>query len=401
LVLKVLLFVLAFAIVGITTRLLGYSEQIQTVLYILSLGLLFDAVTNCCIALFNAMQQMRYSGALGIIEETCFTTLGLVTLGLGGGLTAIVACRVVAQAATQFAGLFFLMKKFRIRPGPVSYVMCRDLATRGLPFFGASVFTAIAVNVDTLFLLSMQGAAAVGIYAAAAKLGRVTSYFSRAFSDALYPVISRQAASQDRKVLGETYGQSVKWITIIVVPFVAFAAVQSTQIMQTLYGADFVEGSLVFQIFAWRAAIGFFTLFCGTSLYALGRQRVVFNATGAGVIISLILYVILIPRYSYNGAAFATLSALVIEFALQFPFVHQSLKSRSMKAIVLKPLAAGVAMVIFCILLDSISLFPLALLGFFVYVLCLIGMGAISRNELRTVIRAPITLLQRNAVREI
>jgi O-antigen/teichoic acid export membrane protein len=338
---------------------------------------------------------------LGIIEEICFTTLGLATLALGGGLTAIVTCRVVAQATTQFAGLFFVTKKLRIRPGPISYATCRKLATHGLPFFGVSVFTAIGLNLDTLLLLSMQGAAAVGIYAAAAKLVKVTSYFSRAFSDALYPVLSRQAASQDRKLLGETYGQSVKWITIIVVPFVVFSTVQSTHIMQMLYGADFVEGAVVFQILAWRAAIGFFTLFCGTALYALGRQRVVFNATGAGVIVSLMLYVILIPRYSYTGAAFATLSALVIEFVFQFPFVHQSLRSSSLKAIVVKPLAAGVAMAFFCVLLDSISLLPLALLGFFVYVLCLIGIGGVSRNELRILIRAPITLLQRNAVREI
>jgi O-antigen/teichoic acid export membrane protein len=401
LVLKIFFFLFALAIVPITSKLLGYSGQIQTVLYILTLGLLFDAVINCCIALFNAAQEMRYSAVLGVVEEICFTTLGLATLGLGGGLTAIVSCRVVAQGVTQFTALFFLTRKLRIRPGPVSYAMCKKLIKHALPFFGVSVFTAIAVNMDTVLLHSMQGAAAVGLYAAAAKLVKVSSYFSRAFSDALYPVLSRQAVSQDRSLLGKTYTQSVRWITITVVPFVAFAAVQSTDIMQSLYGNDFVGASVVLHIFAWRAAIGFFTQFCGTSLYALGRQRIVFIATGAGVIVSLVLYLILIPSYSYTGAAFATLTALLVEFALQFPFVHQRTKSGSLKALVIKPLAAGIGMAIFCVFLDFVPPTALAGLGLLIYVGCLIAMGAISRDELQTLIKAPITLFQGKTVNQV
>ena len=401
LVLKSFFFFLAFVLVPITTKLLGYSQQIQTVLYILSVGLLFDAVTNCCIALFNAVQQMRYSAALGVVEEICFTALGLATLGLGGGLTAIVTCRVIAQAVTQFTGLFFLTKKLRIRPGPVSYAMCKKLIEHGLPFFGVSVFTTAARNLDTVLLLSMQGAAAAGIYAAAAKLVKVMSYFSKAFSDALYPVLSKQAASRNHRLLGETYRQSGKWIMIGVVPLVAFATVQSEGIMQTLYGPEFVEASVVFHIFAWRAALGFFTQFCGTVLYALGRQKIVFKASGAGLIISLVLFAILIPRYSYTGAACAVLGALVVEFLLQFPSVHQRLKSGSINAFVLKPLAAGLVMAFFCAFLNFIPLTLLVVLGLLVYGGCLIAIGAISRDELQTLIRAPFNLLQRKTMHEV
>jgi O-antigen/teichoic acid export membrane protein len=401
LALKCLFFLFAFALLPITIKLLGYSQQIQTVVYILSIGLLFDAVTNCCVAIFNAMQQMRYSGALGIIEEVCFTMLGLATLALGGGLTAIVICRVLAQAATQLTGLFFLTRKLFVRPGVVHYSVCKRLMEHGLTFFGVSVFTAAARNLDTVLLLSMQGAAAVGIYAAAAKLVKVTSYFSRAFSDALYPELSKRAASQDRKLLGETYGQSMKWLMITVVPFVAFAMVQSAGIMRTLYGPDFVEASVVFVIFAWRAALGFFTQFCGTALYALGRQRLVFKATGAGLIISLMLFAILIPRYSYTGAAFAVLGALVIEFLLQLPSVHHRLKSGSINVFVLKPLAAGMAMALFCAFFNYIPLTPLAGLGLLVYGGCLVIVGAISLEELMSVLRSPMTLLQRKTVREV
>lgn len=400
LAIKCVFFILAIVIVPITTKLLGYSEEVQIVLYILSIGLLFDAVTNCCVALFKAAQEMRYPGALQITEEFCFILLGLASLGMGGGITAIVASRVAAQAVTQLTGLFFLTKQLRVWPGRVRYTICKQLTKQALHFFSVSVFTQASRNLDTVLLLSMQGAAAVGIYAAAAKLVKVTTYFSKAFCDALYPVLSRQAALPDKSLLEITYSQSVKWLMISIVPFIAFATVQSAGIMRNLYGQDFVEASFVFQIFAWRAALGFFTQFCGITLYALGRQRVVFKATGASAIFSLILYAILIPRYSYTGAAFATLAALVIELVLQFPFVHQRLNSASVRASVFKPVVAGVGMTIFCVFFESLSLISLAGLGLMVYVACLVLLGVISREEVEMLLRAVMTMLQRKTVRE-
>jgi O-antigen/teichoic acid export membrane protein len=347
------------------------------------------------------MQQMHYSGALGIIEEICFAALGLATLALGGGITAVVICRVVAQAATQLIAVTILTKKLHIRPQSVSYEICKSLIMRARHFFGVSVFTAAAHNLDVVLLLSMQGAAAVGIYAAAAKLVKMTTYFSKAFSDALYPVLSKQAALADRRALAETYRQSLKWLMIAVVPLVSFATAQSATIMQSLYGPGFVEASFVFLIFAWRAGLGFLTQFCGNTLFALERQATVFKATGMGAVTSLLLYVILIPYYSYTGAAIAASAALVVEFLLQFIGVNKRLRFSLAKAFLFKAVTAGIGMAVFCALFDFVPLIPLAVLGFLVYGGCLIALGAISREELQVALRSSMTLLQRRTVREV
>jgi O-antigen/teichoic acid export membrane protein len=362
---------------------------------------LFDAVNNCCIALFNAAQHMHYSGVLAVTEEICFTALALAILGLGGGLTAIVACRVIAQGVSQSTGIWILTKKLRIRPGSVNYAICKRLSKEGLHFFGVSFFTSTARNVDTVLLLSMQGPAAVGFYAAATKIVKLTTYFSKAFSDALYPVISKQAALQDRTLLATTYREAVKWIMIGVVPFVAFATVQSTGIMRALYGPSFVAASFVFQIFAWRAALGFLTQFCGSTLYAMDQQRTVFKATGIAAGTSFLLYLILIPRFSYTGAAFAAFATLAIEFLLQFPAVHRRLKSAPLEGAVFKPLAAGVVMALFCFFFQAIPLIPLGITGLVVYSGCLVLLGAVSKEELEMLLRLPMAVLQRKAVREV
>jgi O-antigen/teichoic acid export membrane protein len=400
LAIKSVLFLVAVALVPVTATVMDYSEDVELVLYLLALGLMFEAVTNCSVALFNAAQAMHYSGALQITEEFCFLLIGSISLALGGGLKSIVICRVVAQGVTQLTGVLLITKKLHIRPGRVSYSMCRKLVIQARHFFGVSSFTAAARNLDTMLLLSMQGATAVGLYAAAAKLANVAFYFSRAFTDALYPVLSRQATLRDFGSFAETYGKFMKWLMIAIVPFVAFSMAESERIMRTLYGRSFIEGSVVFQVFAWRAALGLFTQFCGTGLYALGRQRLVFIATGTSVVISLILFAVLIPSYSYTGAAFAALVALVIELFFQFPGIYRRVKPALRITFAYKPIIAGAAMAVFCAFLNFIPVIPLAALSILVYGGCLIVLGVITREELQTLFNSPLMLLQRRTARE-
>ncbi len=399
LALKCVFFPAAVALIAITTKLLGYSREIQIVLYILSIGILFEAVISCCVASFNAVQKMHYSGALDIIDQICFTALGLTALLLGGGLATVVTCRVVAQAVTQVVGVIILTKKLRIRPQRVNYTTCKSLIKQARHFFAISFFTTTTRNLDTVLLMSMQGPAAAGIYAAAAKLMKITGYFSKAFSDAVYPVLSKQAILRDQAALAETYRQSLRWLMIAVVPFVVVATVQSENVMRILYGSGFIEASLVFQIFAWRTALGFLTQFCGTTLFALGQQATVFKATGTSTIASVLLYIVLIPRYSYTGAAFAVLATLLIEFMPQFFAVHQRLKTGFTTASVFKPVFAGIGMALFCAFFEVIPLVPLVGLGLLIYGGLLMVLGAISRDELQVFLRSSMALLQTRRLR--
>ena len=287
-----------------------------------------------------------------------------------------------------------------IRLQRVNYTTCKNLITQARHFFGVSFFTTTTRNLDTVLLMSIQGPAAVGIYAAAAKLLRTMAYFSKAFSDAIYPVLSKQAALKDQTALAETYQESLRWLTIAVVPFVAFAMVQSESVMRILYGSGFVDASVVFQIFAWRTALGFLTQFYGTTLFALEQQATVFKAAAVSTVASVFLYIVLIPSYSYTGAAFAVLVTLIIEFVPQFLAVNQRLKSGLSIAIIFKPIAAGIGMGFFCAYSDFIPLFLLAGLALLLYAGCLIVLGAISREELAMLFRFLISLLQRRTVRE-
>jgi O-antigen/teichoic acid export membrane protein len=270
---------------------------------------------------------------------------------------------------------------------------------RGFHFFGVSASTAAAHNMDVMLLLSMQGPTAVGLYSAGAKLVKFTSYFSKAFNDALYPVLSKQAALSDATVLTRTFRGSAKWIIIVVVPPIAFASVQGTAIMEMLYGPGFTEAGFVFVVLAWRAGLAFLTQFCGNTLFAMERQGSVFKATGAGAIASVLLYAILIPHYGAAGAATGALAAFVIEFMLQFLALGQRLRSSFIRSFVGKPVLAGVAMGVVCASIKPIHLIPLACLGLVVYGVLIVLVGAITLQDVYTPLKSLLLSVQDRVAR--
>jgi O-antigen/teichoic acid export membrane protein len=386
LLIKSILFLVASGIAVIAVKILGYSTEIVSLLSILAVGLLFEAVTNCCIAVFNGYEAMQYSGAVQLIEECSFIALGLASLALGGGVFAIAICRAAAQALTQVVGLYFLRIRLRVQPGTVSYEVCKDMFIAARHFFGVSSCTTAARNLDTMMLLSLQNATAVGIYVSGAKLGQLLVYLSKAFSDALYPVLSRQAAFRNLTALSASYQHSLKWLVVGVVPFLALAAIHSRGIMTLIYGARFSEAAIVFHIFAWRAALALATQLCGTTLFALGRQRLVFCATAASALLSVGLFILLIPRFSYTGAALATLAALVLEFSIQFSFIAGRLKFSFIGMVMAKLFLVGLGLLLF-FRADFLPLIPLSIMGGVIYLIALFLLRIVSREELETLLR--------------
>lgn len=388
LVLKGLLFLVAIALVAIIASILGYPYKIRLLLYILSLGLLFDGVTKCCASLFHAAQRMRYPAALLVTERILFALLGLVAVSLHGSVIAIVVCYVAAQAMTQLASLVLVQRELRLKAERIEYGVCKGLARHASSFFAISLIAAAYADIDKLFLFSMQGEMAVGFYAAAYKLVTVPTRFSNAFHNAIYPVLAERAALPGRELLAETYQRSMRYLLFGAIPMAIGTTVFAEPIMRAIYGQAYVAGAIALQILIWAYVLEFFNPFFARVLFALDKQRFVLVAAIVGTVSNILLNIVLIPYYSFVGAAIATLVSASLILVLLLFAVRRVFPNVSLSAVTLKPALAGLGMAIVCILWQHIPFIPLALLGVLVYCGCLILTGAFSPEELLMLRRA-------------
>jgi O-antigen/teichoic acid export membrane protein len=84
-----------------------------------------------------------------------------------------------------------------------------------------------------------------------------------------------------------------------------------------------LESFIAFKILIVAELFVFLTTIFGSFIAAIGKQKTFAKIGGLGAIINIILNLILIPKFSLYGAAFATLATYALMFICMFIFVRQ------------------------------------------------------------------------------
>jgi O-antigen/teichoic acid export membrane protein len=192
--------------------------------------------------------------------------------------------------------------------------------------------TLLNLRLDFILLSVLAGPAVLGVYAIASKFAELVKVPGMALTYVLYPRYSREggaAAAADARRLLPRAGVS---LGAAVVPL-WFAAVW---VIPALYGAAFDRAVLPARIIllglVLEGVAGVLTGF----LYGIGRPGLNSWAMGAGLVVTVVLDLLLIPPFGSTGAAVASASAyLVSSLALVvcFRMVQRPRPSRARAAV--------------------------------------------------------------------
>jgi O-antigen/teichoic acid export membrane protein len=379
--LKCLLFVVTLGIAAVITGRLNYSHGTRLLLAVLIVSLLFDGIRKCCDSLFTAVEQMHYPAIMAVAEKAIVATFGFLALLLWDTVIAVAFAYIVAHGITQLGSLALVRLKLGVKPERANWEFVKHLAKGAFPFFGISLIAAIYANIDRLFLFSIGGTAAVGIYAAAYRLVALPLHFSSSFHQAIFPSLSKHAALQETGRLPEIVESSVRYLTLGAVPVAIGITALSEPIMTFVYGPAYASGSVALQILVWAYALEFFNPFFSRVLFVLEKQRLVLIAAIAGTLMNVAVNVVLIPLYGFVGAAVATLVAAAVIFMLLASAVHRIFPAVSIRLFALKVATSGAGMWVSLCMLEAAPLFLRVLLGGAVYFLTLFLIRTLSAAE--------------------
>jgi PST family polysaccharide transporter len=160
-------------------------------------------------------------------------------------------------------------------------------------------------------LRQMAGPAAVGVYAAAAKLSEVWYFLPMALASSLLPALLRARATDAetyRRRLQEYYDVSAACAYALSVPI----ALAASWIVRLAYGEAFAAAGPILAVHIWSSIFVFIGVARGQWLVNEGLQGFYLAATIAGAVANILLNLLLIPRWAGLGAAWAT----VVSYAL-------------------------------------------------------------------------------------
>lgn len=305
---------LTFVVVAVSGAIFN-PTNLAVPIAILGLGVAINALGAPYLAMLNAFEQMHVSSAIEVTSTVLRVGLILTAISLRLDVTGLVALMllnpVVAFLLTKLASdRYCAPPEHTYEPG-----LLKRLLVSTLPFALMVVFNNVYYRIDIIMLEKMQGEVAVGTYSAAYKLIDVLMIIGANITGVLYPRMAAQGADAPQ-ALARTIEKSYRYMTGVGIPAGIVVTILAPWIIRVLFGDAFASSALPLRVLVWAITLMFMYMPLAHALNATGREWYWITVLSTNTLINIGLNLVLIPTYSFMGAAVSTVLCELIGLIL-------------------------------------------------------------------------------------
>lgn len=363
---------------------------VKILVYISIFSMVLDSFTSTFYAAIRGFHNLKYESIAAVVFQLIVLVFGYGSLLLGGGL-------YFAMGALALASLFnftysFWVAKIKLKvPIKLVYdkVLIKSLIFISWPFALYAVFQRLYTYLDSVLLSYLAGDVQVGLYQIAFKIVFALQFLPLAFTASVYPALSKYWQS-DRAQLEITFARALNYLTIISWPIIVGTFLLADKIV-LLFSDGYAAAVLPLQI----AILALFFIFLnypiGSLLNACDLQKRNTRNMIIAAIFSIVLNIILIPRFAALGAVITVVLSNFLMFALGVFSISTLVKYNFKKNLSTlgKSLLAAFLMGLSIILLKSVlPLLPIVLLSALLYLVLLYLLGGIKREDLVSIFKS-------------
>ncbi len=364
---EISLSIIFFLSVFLVLNLINYPEDGKLVVYLVSLAVLFEQtfimLQN---SIYRSYGKMIYESLNLIIVKSIFFILGIYVLYSGYGLIPFVLMYFLASLIGFIVALIITLKKFTLPKFEIDFKTWKYLIITALPFGLAGMLNLIYARFDMIILSILKGAAVTGWYGAANTLVGSLSFINVAFITVIFPLMSNAFISS-KELLNNVYEKSLKYSIIFLIPLAFGVMFLSDKIITVFFGQEFIQSAIILKILIWGGIIAFINSIFYTVLGSTNRQKITSVIMGIGVFVNVSLNLILIPNFSYIGAAVAAVLTQVVCLIFAVHFQSSYLSQLKLKGTLIKSTAASLCMSAIIFYFIYLNLFLLIFIASIIY----------------------------------
>ena len=379
-VMKVILVIVTFGLIALFINLLGYPEQTIKVVYLVALSVVFGAFSRMFYSIFQAYEKMEYQSLGQILSSALMLSGALFAIDRGFGVVGFASIYFLVSAVVLGYAFAVCAWKFALPRMEVDLGFWKPTIKEALPFWLSGVFVILYFRIDMVMLSMMKGDAVVGWYAAPYRLVDALVVIPTALTSAIYPVFSNFYVNS-KNSLKMTFEKSFKYLFTIAFPIGVGTTLLADKIILLIFGSDFAPSIIALQILIWASVLSFINCTPATLLNSINKQRTLMHITGLGAIFNIIMNLILIPNFSYVGAAIATLAAEFVVGVLMFSFIFKHTHKFQLYKTTVRVIIAGMGMGVVVVLLDHYALYVLVPIAAIIYLTILVGIGGLEKED--------------------
>lgn len=204
----------------------------------------------------------------------------------------------------------------------------REMISYSLPVMFTGVGEKILGYVDVVLLTTLASIEAVGIYNVVLPTALFFLALTSATTTIVFPLISELWSKKDHTRIYHGMDILYRYILAVAVPAILVITVFAELFLRLLFGAEFVAGTLAFQILLGGVIFFVIAKINYAALSAVDNPGTVTKITLITGGLNIILNLILIPMFGIVGAAIATTSSFVFTFILSSVSISQKVKMK-------------------------------------------------------------------------
>lgn len=232
--------------------------------------------------------------------------------------TAVIATIAMLITSRDLLNVGFGLKK--------SWIV--KLFAYGKYTLGTNISAVLMRNVDVWMLGWYISPAAVAVYNVAIRVANLFEVPSMALAAILFPQAVKKAEAEGEKSLKELYEKSVALILILTAPLVVLVVIFSRDIVWFLAGEGYEEAAVILNITMLYGLIIPFNKQMGVLLDAVGKAKLNMFFVIRNAAINCILNALFIPFFGIIGAAYATLTTMLIVLVINQIYLKRKFNIR-------------------------------------------------------------------------
>jgi O-antigen/teichoic acid export membrane protein len=360
--------------------LVEYESRVQHGLRLAALAAIALVLVGVPAIVFQSRLRLELAMVVEVVTSATTLLLLIIVTAADLGFSAVVLATVGGSVLAAATGYVLAHRLTRLRPRFERGELNR-LTKASLPVGLFMIFGIVHFKIDTVLLSILKPLADVGIYSVAYRFLEQLLFIPGFFIAAVFPIIASYHATGD-ELLKLAIDKSFAFLVIVAFPIAAASFVLAPDIIRLVAGDEFSDAVTPLRILVF-ASIFFFTNALFSSLlviYELERQMAVLAASV--VVGNIALNLVLIPAFSYNGAAVATVITEACGGIAMMIWATRSIGSRVDLSPLPRVLGATAGMVAVLWAALSFPLLVTVLAGVVTYAVLAYLLGVVSRSDL-------------------
>ena len=393
--LRLMLAFIAYIVMSIFVYFVDYEPRVKTLIVIMGLSMFSDAFVNTFAIIYIAFEKMKVFRQLSILTAFLSSCVSVLILYLGYGVKALILNGIFFSIISAIIYGFHVRARFFPIKIEAKMSIFRWMLLESLPFALHGILGMITQR-SSVFLLSIirgpvDPAVAIGYYAPANRALTPVMKLPQSMRIALLPVISGNENSPEliKKIIEKT----TKYLLIFLsFPIILLTSFFPEQLILIVLGKNYLPTAAILSILGWAFA---FKALNAPILSVLASSRHLYRYLylSAGITIFTIgLNIILIPIYSYKGAAVTVLAEAIISTLTRHYLVRDIYgRNPEEEKMLIKVLSTIGTSIVLIFILNNIVHIPLlfsVLIGVAIYGGMIFSLGIFTHKEIAVAMRS-------------